>query len=280
VIVSIIIGALVAGVLLSRVFLPSGKSGASTAPPAYTVLTSDSGLSFEPAISRDGKLVVYASDRAGEGNLDIWVRQLPDGYPVRVTNDKADDREPDFSPDGSKIVFRSDRGGGGLYIMSPFGAGLRKIVDGGRSPHFSPDGKWIVYWTGERHQGLVGRIWIISATGGEPKEITPIDSGGEDPIWAPDSKGVIVLGRSGPMLVPPRPEWLYLPIDGSKATICVTTSELESFGLSIPPLQSFLRPAAFVENSIVFAARSGGHRHCGDCRYPPRRAVQTDGPFR
>jgi TolB protein len=90
-------------------------------------------VSFEPAISPDGKLP-YSSDHAGEGSLDISVRQLPNGHPVRLTNDVADDREPDFAPDGSKIVFRSDRGAGGGYVMSPFGGEARKITDRGWHP--------------------------------------------------------------------------------------------------------------------------------------------------
>jgi DNA-directed RNA polymerase specialized sigma24 family protein len=38
----------------------------------------------------DGKLTVYASDRSGEGNLDLWLQQIPGGQPVRLTHEKAD----------------------------------------------------------------------------------------------------------------------------------------------------------------------------------------------
>ena len=82
--------------------------------PTFTRLTSDSGLTTDPALSPDGKLVAYASDRAGSGNLDIWRQQLATGEAVRLTNDPADESEPTFSPDGSRIAFRSERDGGGI----------------------------------------------------------------------------------------------------------------------------------------------------------------------
>ncbi len=47
--------------------------------PFLTRLTSDVGWTDYPAISLDGKMLAYASDRSGENNLDIWVQQIPDG---------------------------------------------------------------------------------------------------------------------------------------------------------------------------------------------------------
>ena len=66
--------------------------------------TADPGLSMTPAFSRDGKLVAYASDREGPGNLAIWLRPYPTGAPRRLTTGEFDATDPDFSPDGSQIV--------------------------------------------------------------------------------------------------------------------------------------------------------------------------------
>ena len=85
------------------------RIGDRTHGPFLTRLTSDVGWTDYPAISLDGKFLAYASDRSGDGNLDIWVQQLPDGAPVRVTDDTADDVDPSFSADGSRIAFQSSR---------------------------------------------------------------------------------------------------------------------------------------------------------------------------
>ena len=52
------------------------RSSPPSQPLKLTRLTSDLGLTYQPALSSDGTLVAYASDRSGEGNLDIWVKQV------------------------------------------------------------------------------------------------------------------------------------------------------------------------------------------------------------
>ena len=111
-------------------------------------LTLDPGMSSQPTLSRDGTLMAYASDREGNGNLDIWIQPASGGKPLRLTDHPADDWFPSFSPDGTEIAFRSDRDGGGIYSIDALAVGgePRRIADRGILPKFSPDGRWIAYF--------------------------------------------------------------------------------------------------------------------------------------
>jgi hypothetical protein len=69
---------------------------------ALTRVTSGHGLTTDPALSADGKILVYASDRAGTGGLDIWLQRIGPGPEElrQLTADPADDSQPTVSPDG------------------------------------------------------------------------------------------------------------------------------------------------------------------------------------
>jgi serine/threonine protein kinase len=103
------VAALIAGAFYWLEVRPSRPS--ATAESTFRRLTNDSGLTTGAAISADGKLVAFASDRADPTNLDIFVQQVDAGGVAQITYDAADDYDPSFSPDSSQIAFRSDREG-------------------------------------------------------------------------------------------------------------------------------------------------------------------------
>jgi hypothetical protein len=155
-------------------------------------LTNDAGLTKDGAISPDGKLAAYASDRASAGNLDIWVQQTDGGEPVRLTSDPADDFDPVFSADGSRVAFRSEREGGGIYEVPVIGGEAHLLVPRGRRPRFSPDGQFLMYYSTDLTNSGVGTKLFVLALGGErPNPIAPQCSINPNTAWSPDSRRVL-----------------------------------------------------------------------------------------
>jgi Tol biopolymer transport system component len=172
----------------------------STLPEAsLRRLTKDGGLSTDAAISPDGKLVAYASDRTDSSNLDIWVQQVDGGGAVRITDDPADDYAPAFSPDGTQIAFRSDREGGGIYVVPALGGEARLRISRGSRPRFSPDGQMMMYSLhANGASGLGGDLFIQRDPAGAPVQIgagcvvLP-----DSAVWSPDSRRVLFWAACG-----------------------------------------------------------------------------------
>jgi len=233
---------------------------ASRQAPVLKRLTSDSGLTIEPALSPDGRLVAYASDRAGEGNLDIWVQQLAGGEPMRLTRDKADEREPSFSPDGSRIAFRSQREGGGIYVVSTLGGEPKKIADRGRRPRFSPDGRQIAYWVGT-HVAASGaaKIYTVGSSGGAPQEHQPQLAIAVAPIWSPDGKRLLFYGlRAGKGSLEESEDWWLASPEGGEAIPTGAFALFRQQGLLSWPAAG-IYPGVWTgqENEVFFSARAG-----------------------
>ncbi|MEZ5365954.1 MAG: hypothetical protein R2748_27385 [Bryobacterales bacterium] len=155
----------------------------------------DEGLSFQPALSPEGSMVAYASDRAGDNQLDIWLQHFSGGEPIALTNDPADDWQPSFSPDGSRIAYRSERDGGGLYVVPVLGGESRLLAPDGRDPNFSPDGGSIAYWVGETASSFTGAIYVLSLEAGAPRRIRADFRIAREPVWLPDGQRILFAGQ-------------------------------------------------------------------------------------
>ena len=243
---------MVAGAFLLR------KHPASTTGPILTRLTSDSGFAADPALSPDGKLLAYASDSAGNGGLDIWLRQISGGAPVQITSDGLNNREPSFSPDGSTIAFSSGRARGGIYVVPALGGEPRRVTDQGRRPRFSPDGKQIVYWSGnDVNVGTLDsqRILVIPADGGPPRVLSSGFFSARSPVWSPDGRRVLFIGtQDDPGKEAIFDWWVVTATGGSPARL--------ELGTSFPRLMIYPDPAAWTpDQNVVFAATLGDVRN-------------------
>ena len=145
--------------------------------------------------SPDGQWIAYGANH--DGNRDIWIKPVSGGDPVRVTSDPAHDRVPRWSPDGGKLLFASERGGRwNLWTVAPFSgsSSLIKItrdedavISHALPAGWSPDGSEIVF-TGLR--GGYYELRIVSAAGGDRRQLDTQGLRGWDPDWSPDGRWI------------------------------------------------------------------------------------------
>jgi len=236
----ILVGAVAAAALFCGLWLNGRRVGdtPATSAPSYklTQLTFDAGLTFQPALSQDGNLVAYASDRAGEGNLDIWLQQRNGSQRIRLTSDPADDLEPEISPDGTRIAFRSQREPRGVYIVETLGGEPRMLAEGGRRPRFSPSGEWIAYYSPDG-------AFIIPASGGKPRAILEELATVSFPVWLSDE----TLLLRGEERVEAGVHWWAFDVAANEASIVDADPYLRGANLRVDAGSGSVRPGRYAE---------------------------------
>ena len=207
---------------------------AGQAPELWRVrrLTSDSGVSLFPAISQDGRLVAYISDRTANDAMDLWVQQIEGGDPVQLTRGLGC-RSPAFSPDGSRIALHCDAKPDGIYVVSTLG-GLPRWLAEGEWPQFSPDGSEIAFVsTGADGSSLAPSIRIIPAGGGTGREIKVGKSVNGGPVWSPDGKGLLFISVGDPNNAKDERDWYFLPVDGGSPRPTGSLARLQALGFGL-----------------------------------------------
>jgi Tol biopolymer transport system component len=213
----------------------AGREAAPPAVPDYTLrrMTWDGQLVGSPGLSQDGRLLTYASDRAGQGNLDIWLQQVDGGSLIQLTNDPIDEVQPSFSPDGTRIAFT--RIGKGVYVVPALGGDAFLVAQDGYSPKFSPDGNTIAYLN-------AGKLYVTPVSMGQPTQLLAGFEINSPPLWSPDGSRLLVFGNAkGDAL-----DWLAAPLDGSAPKKLGAREVFEKSGVSFYALEAWSWSGLFI----------------------------------
>ena len=159
----------------------------------YTRLTDFDGSEIDASISRDGRFMVFRSDR--DGPEDTWVTQIGSGNYVNLTKGSRSHvlvRNAGFNSDGSEVWLSSMRGGDRLRLTPSMGGPLRPFLfEHSMNPVWSPDGSHIVSHPFDDGDPLT----ITDADGSNPRVIFSLKAGGHNhyPIWSPDGQWIYFI---------------------------------------------------------------------------------------
>jgi Tol biopolymer transport system component/DNA-binding winged helix-turn-helix (wHTH) protein len=165
----------------------------------------DTGSSFDAALSPDGKFMVYQTlDR---DKFSIWLMEQATGSHVQIVP-PGDQRRSGlvFSPMGDQLFFiSSDKQAGSvsnLYRMPKLGGDPVKVLDGLDSPiTFSPDGREFAFIRNDKKAGesslMIGGTDGMNVRSVASRKMPNLYPSGKRPAWSPDGRSIAVIGRNG-----------------------------------------------------------------------------------
>ncbi len=178
-----------------------------------TQVDTDQQRAFNPAISPDGKMLVYVSETS-DGRVDLFARRTAGGPPIQLTDN--DDREslPIYSPDGEQIAFsrrNADSGKLQICIVPALGGRVVPVVRDASCPAWSPDGRRLAYLQ-ESGDGVT-QLVTAGIDGSRPR--TLLTETGDYPFlrdvaWSGDGNHIAVIRSDGGIA---GEIWL-VPVDG------------------------------------------------------------------
>lgn len=159
------------------------------------------GLDYNPSFSRDGKWVIFTSDR--NGSADVYRVRLDGSGLEKLTHDQAFDDQGTLSPDGKSLAFVSSRSGqADIWVLDLATKKLRNItnnVAGDFRPSWSPDGQWIAF-SSDRNSTKPKftfvtlhstEIYLVRPDGSGLRRVTQAQGFAGSPTWSPDGKRLV-----------------------------------------------------------------------------------------
>ncbi len=160
----------------------------------------------EPAISPDGKQVVFARRTAGPGNsrFQLWTIGGAGANAAALNPSNGNDTAPAWSRDGTKIAFQSTRGssrGVDVWSINANGTGavnLTNRIGSDESPTWSHNGAQIAFASNRQ---LQFNIYRMNANGSSPTRLTSDLRPDVEPAWSPAPGAYIAFARAllGPL---------------------------------------------------------------------------------
>jgi dipeptidyl aminopeptidase/acylaminoacyl peptidase len=165
-------------------------------------LTDNPAYDTSPAVSPDGRRVLFVSER--DGNREIYVMNADGSDETRLTHEARADFDPAWSPDGQSVAFVSARETTDeLFTMTADGDSVTNITqhvaaEFNWQPTWSPDGTRLAFGSGRE-----GMEEIYAQTLGQPvDENNPVrlttsetwDGGWSGyPEWSPDGQRLVYI---------------------------------------------------------------------------------------
>ena len=193
------------------------------------------GRENSPAFSPDGKQIVFSWDGGvDEGKMNIYVKLIGAGDPVRLTNSDANDIDPVFSPDGKSIAFvRTFQAHNDIILIPALGGAERTIYEKASfaSISFSPDGKYLAHAELDPSTNNTG-IFTINLQTGEKSRITTPENPAVDhtPRFSPDGKYLAFIRYFSSF----RREIFIVPLGGGEPRQ-ITSDNVRIYGLAWNP---------------------------------------------